>query len=113
MSVLGVATYCKSSCTPVAAEEGLTGLLTQDSNSTPVKCYGNDVLPFTSQELLSLDREGRAFLSEHDVAGCKPLVIVNLYCPRADRDNDERWTYKQNFYRLVQARCEAMISSEK
>ena len=113
MFFLGVATYCKTSCTPKAVEEGLTGLLTEDSNKTTIKCYGNNELSLTTQELLSLDGEGRAILSEHDVIDCKPLVIVNLYCPRADRDNEERWRYKQNFYKLVQARCEAMLSCEK
>lgn len=33
---LGVATFCKKECTPVAAEEGLTGVL---KCTDPVGCY--------------------------------------------------------------------------
>ena len=108
-----MATYCKASCTPKAVEEGLTGFLTDDSNKTSIKCYANEALSLTTTELASLDGEGRAIMSEHEVLGCKSVVIVNLYCPRADRDNDERWTYKQNFYSLVQARCDELISFGK
>ncbi|KAG9331159.1 hypothetical protein JZ751_019951 [Albula glossodonta] len=35
----GVATFCKDGAMPVAAEEGLTGLLTNHSNA--VGCYGD------------------------------------------------------------------------
>ena len=108
-----MATYCRTPCTPKAVEEGLTGLLTEDLNKTAIGCYGNEALSLTKQELLKLDGEGRAILCEHDVVGDKPLVIVNLYCPRACRENDERWTYKQNFYKLVQARCEALLSCNR
>ena len=67
----------------------------------------------STEELTSLDSEGRALLTEHGIIGQNPLVIVNLYCPRADRDNEERWVYKQKFYELVQARCEHLISCNK
>ena len=109
----GVVTYCKTTCTPVAVEEGLTGRLTEGSCSTAIHCYANERLSLTTPELASLDDEGRAILSEHNIAGFKPLVIVNVYCPRADRENEERWTYKQNFYKLVQARCEELLNSRK
>lgn len=58
----GVATYCKDSATPFLAEEGLTGLLT--THEEAVGCYSNQ-LEFSSEELLALDNEGRAVITQH------------------------------------------------
>ena len=72
-----------------------------------------DLHEFTMQDLTDLDAEGRALLTEHEVTGDKSVVIVNVYCPRAERDNKERWGYKQMFYRLLQTRCEQLLMCEK
>ncbi|KAG7221624.1 hypothetical protein INR49_017067, partial [Caranx melampygus] len=80
----GVATYCKDSATPFAAEEGLTGLLTNHEGA--VGCYG-DHAEFSSEELQLLDNEGRAVITQHRIK-CQDKVqtvtIINVYCPRAD-----------------------------
>lgn len=60
----GVATYCKDTATPFAAEEGLTGLLT--SHEAAVGCYG-DQAEFCREELQLLDNEGRAVITQHKV----------------------------------------------
>lgn len=60
----GVATYCKDTATPFAAEEGLTGLLT--SHEGAVGCYGNQA-EFSKDELQMLDNEGRAVITQHKV----------------------------------------------
>lgn len=60
----GVATYCKDSATPIAAEEGLTGLLTHHEGA--VGCYG-DQTEFCSKELQLLDNEGRAVITKHRI----------------------------------------------
>lgn len=60
----GVATYCKDSATPFAAEEGLTGLLT--SHEGAVGCYG-DQKEFSEEELQLLDNEGRAVITQHRI----------------------------------------------
>lgn len=60
----GVATYCKDSATPFAAEEGLSGQLT--SHDGAVGCYG-DHTEFSSAELQLLDNEGRAMITQHRV----------------------------------------------
>lgn len=60
----GVATYCKDSATPFAAEEGLTGLLTNHEGA--VGCYG-DHTEFSSEELQLLDNEGRAVITQHKI----------------------------------------------
>lgn len=39
------------------------------------------------------------------------LVVVNVYCPRADPDDKERLTFKLNFYKLLQARAEELYKS--
>lgn len=60
----GVATYCRDTATPFAAEEGLTGLLT--SHDAAVGCYG-DQAEFCREELQLLDNEGRAVITQHKV----------------------------------------------
>lgn len=61
---LGVATFCKDSATPVAAEEGLSGLFATQNGD--VGCYGN-MDEFTQEELRALDSEGRALLTQHKI----------------------------------------------
>jgi exonuclease III len=38
------------------------------------------------------------------------LVIINVYCPRADLSNDERLSFKLQFNRLLQCRAEALLN---
>ncbi|KAF4110028.1 hypothetical protein G5714_009280 [Onychostoma macrolepis] len=107
----GVATYCKDTATPFLAEEGLTGLLANQGEA--VGCYG-DQFELSSEELLALDNEGRAFITQHHFIGKdgpQKLTVINVYCPRADPDKPERKQYKLQFYQLLQCRAEAILSS--
>ncbi|XP_053281657.1 DNA-(apurinic or apyrimidinic site) lyase 2 [Pleuronectes platessa] len=105
----GVATYCKDSATPFAAEEGLTGLLT--SHEGAVGCYG-DHAEFSTEELQLLDNEGRAIITQHRIM-CQEKVqtvtVINVYCPRADPEKPERKLFKLQFYKLLQCRAEAVL----
>lgn len=108
----GVATFCKDSATPVAAEEGLSGLLaTQNGN---VGCYGN-MDEFTQEELRALDSEGRALLTQHKIRTWegkeRTLTLINVYCPRVDPEKPERLTFKMRFCRLLQNRAEALLAA--
>ncbi|XP_011381692.1 DNA-(apurinic or apyrimidinic site) lyase 2 [Pteropus vampyrus] len=108
----GVATFCKDSATPVAAEEGLSGLLaTQHGN---VGCYGN-MDAFTQEELRALDSEGRALLTQHKIRTWegkeKTLTLINVYCPHVDPGKPERLAFKMRFYRLLQIRAEALLAA--
>ncbi|CAN9516014.1 unnamed protein product [Ophioblennius macclurei] len=105
----GVATYCKDSATPFAAEEGLTGLLANHDGA--VKCYG-DSADFSDEELQLLDNEGRALITQHKVMcqdGEQTVTVINVYCPRADPEKPERKQFKLRFYRLLQCRAEAIL----
>ncbi|CDQ79269.1 unnamed protein product [Oncorhynchus mykiss] len=108
----GVATYCKDSATPFAAEEGLTGLLTTNPKGT-IGCYG-DSSEFSSEELQLLDNEGRAVLTQHRVM-CEDtpetVTVINVYCPRADPEKPERKHFKLQFYKLLQCRAEAILEA--
>ncbi|XP_059188764.1 DNA-(apurinic or apyrimidinic site) lyase 2 [Centropristis striata] len=105
----GVATYCKDSATPFAAEEGLTGLLTNHEGA--VGCYG-DQAEFCGEELQLLDNEGRAVITQHRIM-CQEkeqtVTVINVYCPRADPEKPERKQFKLQFYKLLQNRAEAML----
>nr|XP_046251904.1 DNA-(apurinic or apyrimidinic site) lyase 2 [Scatophagus argus] len=107
----GVATYCKDSATPFAAEEGLTGLLTNHEGA--VGCYG-DQADFCSEELQLLDNEGRAVITQHRLM-CqdkeKMVTVINVYCPRADPEKPERKQFKLQFYKLLQCRAEAILKN--
>ena len=35
----------------------------------------------------------------------KSLVVINVYCPRADPERSDRLAYKLRFYRLLHLRC--------
>ncbi|XP_029974572.1 DNA-(apurinic or apyrimidinic site) endonuclease 2 [Salarias fasciatus] len=105
----GVATYCKDRATPFAAEEGLTGLLTNHEGA--VRCYG-DSADFSNEELQLLDNEGRALITQHKVTcqgGEQTVTVINVYCPRADPEKPERKQFKLRFYKLLQSRAEAIL----
>ncbi|XP_038604227.1 DNA-(apurinic or apyrimidinic site) endonuclease 2 [Tachyglossus aculeatus] len=106
----GVATFCKDSATPVAAEEGLSGLLA--NNQGAIGCYGN-TQEFTEDELRALDGEGRAVITQHRIRTSdkqeKALTVINVYCPRADPEKPERKTFKLRFYHLLKLRAEAIL----
>nr|XP_019811901.1 PREDICTED: DNA-(apurinic or apyrimidinic site) lyase 2 [Bos indicus] len=108
----GVATFCKDSATPVAAEEGLSGLLSTQNGD--VGCYGN-MDDFTQEELRALDSEGRTLLTQHKICTWegkeKTLTLINVYCPHADPGKPERLTFKMRFYRLLQIRAEALLAA--
>ncbi|XP_072537045.1 DNA-(apurinic or apyrimidinic site) endonuclease 2 [Salminus brasiliensis] len=107
----GVATFCKDSATPFAAEEGLSGLLVNHAEA--VGCYG-DQTAFSTEELQSLDSEGRAVITQHrfpGAEGSETLTVINVYCPRADPEKPERKLFKLQFYRLLQSRAEAIEAS--
>ena len=91
--------------TPIAAEEGLSAVLTPQAS---IGSYGSNA-DFTREELEALDAEGRAILTEHRLTDGKSVVIINLYCPRADKENKERVDYKLRFYKLLQERAEALV----
>ncbi|XP_071082601.1 DNA-(apurinic or apyrimidinic site) endonuclease 2-like [Haliotis cracherodii] len=106
----GVATYCRESCTPVKAEEGLGGVLA--SGNGDVGCYGN-LGYYGKEELESLDAEGRAIITQHTVRNSegevKDLAIINVYVPRVDSERDDRKEYKLRFLTLLQTRAEALL----
>ncbi|MED6245394.1 DNA-(apurinic or apyrimidinic site) lyase 2 [Ataeniobius toweri] len=105
----GVATYCRDSATPFAAEEGLTGLLNNHERS--VGCYGAHT-DFSNEELQLLDNEGRAIITQHKIMcqnKVKTVSVINVYCPRADPDKPERKLFKLQFYKLLQSRAEALL----
>ena len=117
-SLLGVVTYCKKHVCPTSAEEGLSNTFTPQNEPTSVGCY-NPPLDLTPDEIKSLDGEGRAVITEHEATGgtrgevSRRMCVFNLYCPRADREDEERFTFKMNFYKLLQARYEKIIKSGK
>ncbi|XP_069842412.1 DNA-(apurinic or apyrimidinic site) endonuclease 2 isoform X1 [Dendropsophus ebraccatus] len=108
----GVATFCRSCTTPLAAEEGLSGQLSGQRGS--IGCYGNTE-EFSGEELLSLDQEGRAVITQHKILTTdskeETLTVINVYCPRADPEKPERKTYKLRFYHLLQIRAETILKN--
>nr|XP_037281212.1 DNA-(apurinic or apyrimidinic site) endonuclease 2-like [Rhipicephalus microplus] len=107
----GVATYCKDSCRPFAAEEGLTDLWSSAHRGDRVGSYGDTVV-FDSKFLSTVDGEGRAVLTlHHAVFGkdTKRVAVINVYCPRADPERPERGQMKLDFYNLLELRAKALL----
>ncbi|XP_060124787.1 DNA-(apurinic or apyrimidinic site) endonuclease 2 isoform X2 [Zootoca vivipara] len=70
----GVATFCKVSATPEAAEEGLSGLFAKHDGA--VGYYG-ETEGFTTEELQALDSEGRAVITRHRIRHVVILGDIN------------------------------------
>ncbi|GAB6033522.1 DNA-(apurinic or apyrimidinic site) lyase 2 [Chamberlinius hualienensis] len=111
----GVATFCKDNARPFAAEEGLTGFLVNPDLPDIIGNYGNVKESYDSDILQSLDSEGRAILTKHKIrlkdSKEVGIVIINVYCPRADPERPDRKEYKLRFYELLQRRAEAILNS--
>lgn len=120
--LLGVATYCRHSCVPLHAEEGLTPYH-QPPGADSVGCYG-ELEHWSENDQALVDGEGRAVLTEHLLSACaksnrsaectsrssrkQSLVVINVYCPRANQDEEQRYEYKMMFYRALELRCRAL-----
>ena len=112
----GVATYCRDSATPTGADTSLAGSVqnitgSQESSLTGASC---DITPglsclreeFSSEELRSLDNEGRCVITRHRVRGdTGDLVVINVYCPRADPEKLDRVRFKQRFNKALDIRA--------
>ncbi|XP_028398255.1 DNA-(apurinic or apyrimidinic site) lyase 2-like [Dendronephthya gigantea] len=104
----GVATFCRNIVTPVKAEDKIH---LPEKSSDPNLVQNENV--FTHEELESLNAEGRTILTEHLDGEGRHVVIMNLYCPRADLDNKERIEFKLKFYTLVEEKCKSLIQENK
>ena len=109
----GVATYCRTRATPGQAEAGLCH---HTGDITP----GLDLVQeeFTNEEMRSLDTEGRAVITRHRVVQeeesgsvTRHLVVINVYCPRADPEKPERAKYQQQFYKALDIRANCLRES--
>ena len=63
----GVATFCRHTCTPIRAEEGLAGTLPSTKFFDSVGYYGDIEQEFSLAERKELDAEGRAIITQHDI----------------------------------------------
>lgn len=96
-SYSGVVTYVKKGAyTPIASEEGFTGLLNTEDNKEPL--YFSE---FTTPELQALDNEGRCVITDHG-----QFVLFNVYFPNEGPENPDRGTFKMQFHRAIQQRIE-------
>ncbi|XP_065667166.1 DNA-(apurinic or apyrimidinic site) endonuclease 2 [Hydra vulgaris] len=107
----GVATFCKKTLCPIAAEEGLTGLFT--SKMEQVVGFYNNPPEYSDELLRSLDSEGRCMITEHSTSDGQRLCIINVYCPRADVEEKERFHYKMCFYKLLQMRIISLMREKR
>ncbi|GFN84521.1 DNA-(apurinic or apyrimidinic site) lyase [Plakobranchus ocellatus] len=108
----GTANYCSKHSSPVKAEEGLTGRLQVDAE-TSVGCYGN-FSAYSEKDLDALDAEGRCVITQHKLrlkdGTEKDVAIINVYVPRAG-DRPERLVYKLKFLTLLRSRAEALLNN--
>ena len=56
-----------------------------------------------------LDNCGFFLYTIKDGESVSSLVVINVYCPHAEADNEERLAYKLQFYKALELRCRDMI----
>ncbi|GBB83631.1 hypothetical protein RclHR1_10330001 [Rhizophagus clarus] len=107
----GVVTYVKTSVIrPIAAEEGISGILNEvsaNAKSSDVTTAGigpSIISEFTTEELLEIDSEGRCVILDFG-----KFVLFNVYC--VHESSQERLPYKLSFYNILQRRTEALLNS--
>jgi AP endonuclease-2 len=107
----GTAIFTKrTSCVPLKAEEGISGITQADSKTIPASQHVGGYpsrselsnLDLDVAELRDLDIEGRATVVDLGL-----FVLINLYCPNVT--NEERMIYKIAFNAVVEARVRALI----
>lgn len=82
----GVATFCRvksasSSCEialPVAAEEGITGLVNSNSRGgkNEMSAVGEGLEGYEKEELLRIDQEGRCVITDHGHFGMTQILFL-------------------------------------
>lgn len=113
----GVVIYTRNeTCTPIRAEEGITGLLCPPNSTTSFRHLPDDqqIGGYPSMEQLSelqvdpevLDCEGRCVILEFP-----GFVLLGLYCPAA-RD-ETRDDFRQGFITLLDARVRNLVAMGK
>lgn len=113
----GVVIYTRNeTCTPIRAEEGITGLLCPPNSTTPFRHLPDNqqIGGYPSMEQLSelqidpevLDCEGRCVILEFPA-----FVLLGLYCPAA-RD-ETRDDFRQGFITLLDARIRNLVAMGK
>ncbi|RAO72842.1 uncharacterized protein BHQ10_008854 [Talaromyces amestolkiae] len=113
----GVVIYTRNeTCTPIRAEEGITGLLCPPNSTTSFRHLPDDqqIGGYPSMEQLSelqvdpevLDCEGRCVILEFPA-----FVLLGLYCPAA-RD-ETRDDFRQGFITLLDARVRNLVAMGK
>ncbi|KAG7618597.1 DNA-(apurinic or apyrimidinic site) lyase 2 [Arabidopsis thaliana] len=110
----GVATFCRvksasSSCEtalPVAAEEGITGLVNSNSRGgkSETSTVAEGLEEYEKEELLRIDQEGRCVITDHG-----HFVVFNVYGPRAVADDTDRIEFKHRFYDVLERRWECLL----
>lgn len=104
-----MATFCRTTVTPVAVEEGITGSCHVGLKDS----IGFPVLDLNDEETERLNNEGRGLLTEHLQENGRGLVIINVYCPRVDPDNPERLPYKIHFLSVLHERTKRLQAGGK
>ena len=116
----GVAVYTRNAvCSPIRAEEGISGILSPPNSSTSYRdlpadqqiggCPGPDQLAFLENldaDLPTLDSEGRCVLLEFPA-----FVLIGVYCP-ANRD-ETRDAFRHGFLYLVNVRVRNLVARGK
>ncbi|CAI2193060.1 4055_t:CDS:2, partial [Funneliformis geosporum] len=108
----GVVTYVRTSTVkPIAAEEGISGILSEVPvyAKSKVNVMTKGIMPsiiseFTADELLEIDSEGRCVTLDFEA-----FVLFNVYC--VHESSQDRLPYKLKFYKILQKRVEALLDS--
>ncbi|RWS26407.1 DNA-(apurinic or apyrimidinic site) lyase 2-like isoform X1 [Leptotrombidium deliense] len=106
----GVATYCRESVRPFDAQDSMV-----NRNKRLLTSY-----VFTDAQQKTLDSEGRILITKHcldtddaDGPSTVNLFVVNVYCPCGNTDNPERFSFKLDFYNLLETKLLDLIECDE
>jgi AP endonuclease-2 len=94
----GVGTFVRNTIKVVDCELGFTGTLSEHNMGHLVELHSQ----FKKQELIELDREGRAVITDHGL-----FVLFNVYFPVDS--GESRTEFKLKFSKAVQIRVDSFI----
>ncbi|WBW71336.1 AP-endonuclease Apn2 [Schizosaccharomyces osmophilus] len=109
----GVGIYVKKSlCTPVKAEEGITGILpVRNQRYSYIEAPPHEQIGYYPKDVDRktakwVDDEGRCILLDLGI-----FILIGVYCPV--NSGDHRWEYRTAFYKCLKDRISAFIKEGK
>jgi len=114
----GVATFCKNLFIPYSVEYDLSAA-ENNLNDVGIEKQVDLENRLSTVRRKELNSEGRCIITHHHITNCCKhlneqsckLSVINVYCPMANLDNEERMLFKLDFYKLLELKAKSLLSN--